>query len=441
RSRTARVMHYGGLLSGVLGVMLLVATRSRGGWMAAAGGWLIALIMLLVAMRVRGGREASATKRVLVPTLALGAALVVASFVPVVGREPLPSVGRSVELLATGVEQTLSIRAALQLNSLALIGEQPLLGAGAGRFAAAYPPLHARWRETPGFGLEKRPEHVHNDLVEYAAELGLPAALALAVALIVGWFGAARRLWKGTDLDEVVFAAAIGGGLAAALLHSLVSFPLHSPASAVAAWVLAGRGWAMLGESPKDPSSIEHRPWVARAIASALLGVVALWMISRDAPAQRAVGRALDAMHAGDCQAAIAEARRAAASALRRRDVTLSAMIAFECEKDPERSLELIEPALAINPHHLNVLLAAGARRLKADRVDDAESAFRHALEIKPDLGRGWLGLAMTRDARGDRTGATQACRQALSASDPLPAARTFCVGNGYVSAVEASSS
>jgi Flp pilus assembly protein TadD len=109
----------------------------------------------------------------------------------------------------------------------------------------------------------------------------------------------------------------------------------------------------------------------------------------------------------------------------------MAAMLRVDCRLDPPRTLDAVEFALAAHPHQLNLLLAAGARRLAADRPSEAEAAFSHAAEIAPRLANARLGLALTHEARGDRAGAQAACREARTLDPALEPARAFCAAIG----------
>ncbi len=419
-----------------LGVAFLIATRSRGGWAAAAVGWGFALLVLAWTYR----RDiASLSARLARPAAWLLLVTGIAVFLPVRGVEPLPGVGRAMALIFTGGEST-QIRQALWRNGAAMIAGAPLRGVGAGRFSVIYPLYNAHVVPTPDFGLERQPEHAHADLIEYAAEIGAPAAFALAALLFIAIVRSLRVARR--DLSQRSWALARLAGLVAVGAHGLVSFPLHSPASALLAFLLAGRAW----ENAR-PLLCREGAWAARGavlcgVAAAVLCVVAVVMVGPELKAQRALGQALASYEQSQRTdeprlasrlraAAAAGAEEAAAFARHRRTSSIAAVLLYANEKGPARSLALLEPALAANPHQLNLLLDTGARRLKAGQALAAEGAFRHALEISPGLGRAWLGLAMSCDALGDNSGAAVACARAIMLAEG-PEAQLFCESRGY---------
>jgi O-antigen ligase len=112
-------------------------------------------------------------------------------------------------------------------NTVRIIGDFPLFGTGLGTFAAAY----GAYEETSAS--EMQLVHAHNDLLEYAAELGVVGAVLLwgaVLALAVS----AYRVWR-LRRNPQARALALGGivSLAGAGLHAVTDFNLHIPANMV----------------------------------------------------------------------------------------------------------------------------------------------------------------------------------------------------------------
>ena len=111
-----------------------------------------------------------------------------------------------------------------QVSSKAFSDVFPV-GSGFGTFVPVYSLF-----ETPATMLEAVVNHAHNDWLELAIEGGAPMIVLLLVFLI--WYGVNTfRLWRrrsdGRE-DLIQRAAAISVGLL--LLHSLVDYPLRTPA-------------------------------------------------------------------------------------------------------------------------------------------------------------------------------------------------------------------
>ncbi len=417
------------------GAAFLLATRSRGGWVAAA----VALVVGGIVARRAGAppRDRRGGRLLLLALLAGGIA---GALVPVRRIEPLPSVGRALALAASGEEGSLAVRRALRENTWAMARAHPVLGVGPGRFRVAYADWHAARLPTPGYGVEKRPAHAHCDPLEWAAELGFPAAVALLVLLGAGVLLAARFPAAGGEPAEVrAWRVAVAAGVTGLLVHSLASFPFHSPASAFLGFFLAGSSWGLAarGRDGAGGAGASVVRW-ARPLAAALLvvlgvagGLTAVQLLA----GQRALALALGAWSRGDCATAVEEAHRVfREEPWNRRDVGLAAGVLFRCDRSPS-ALPWLERAHALDPGSLVLALDTGARRLKAGRPGDALASYRRALAIRPDLARAWLGVAMASLRLGDEAGAREACRHALEApaDGARRAAEAFCRGNRLV--------
>jgi O-antigen ligase len=108
-------------------------------------------------------------------------------------------------------------------------------GSGFGTFPAVY-----AMYETPATMLSSYVNHAHNDWLELWLEGGVPAAVLLAVFLLL-FIWQAVRVWnpKGSYASHVLPRAASVGALVL-MIHSFVEFPLRMPALAcVFAYLLA----------------------------------------------------------------------------------------------------------------------------------------------------------------------------------------------------------
>lgn len=230
----------------------------------------------------------------------------------------------------------------------------PMTGVGLGNFSSTYPLFRSRTLSLWGFPID----HAHNDFIEWAAEVGIPAAI-VSLALL---FGLTMRCLLALRAREVhgSRAWALWGctaGTATLLLHSLTDFNLHVPANAL---VFA----ALLGVMARLVRVGAGSPWRCTRVAGVALMIVgSLWLTSN-----------LDAI------------RAAAAYASVHPDLPLRSLVEAPAQSAPE-------PAL---------------NRLRA-AVDAAPRSPRY---------QAGLGRALLRDAEaGDSTGARVASRRALISS------------------------
>jgi O-antigen ligase len=101
-----------------------------------------------------------------------------------------------------------------------------------------------------------RYEHAHNDYLEVAADMGIPAALLLFGSLWLLAWKVARKSLTFERRSEKRLAAACAGAMIALLIHSLTDFNLQIPANAlIFSWV-AGTAAALTSlpaHSPDQP--------------------------------------------------------------------------------------------------------------------------------------------------------------------------------------------
>ena len=129
-------------------------------------------------------------------------------------------------------------RWSLWKDTARLIGEHPLLGSGLGSFPVAFTRVQSTF-------LGRFVNHAHNDYLEMASDLGIPAA-----ALFFGSTGALLgRVARKAASSEVSFERAIAlgclGSIAAILLHSLTDFNLYIPANALVFSLILGLAASM----------------------------------------------------------------------------------------------------------------------------------------------------------------------------------------------------
>jgi len=361
-SATPGVVGLAGLAFGLVAVH--VASRSRGGLIALAAGLLVAGGLWARAASHRGGA------RLRVAPLVIGVLIVLAfglAVVPDDTRAHLATIFRG-RPDASG-----DYRLDVARDTLRLWTARPVLGAGLGAYADAFP----AFKRAHG---EVRTTHAEDDALEFVAETGL-AGVAIAawlVALIVR--GLALRLRHGRDPFRKSIAVGAAGAVAALAVHSLFDFNLRLPANALVFASLLG-----LAASPREPSR--------RVGGRVLPAVVALGLISLG----------------------VASAWRAAGA------------VAFERslrDRDPQMQLAALDPVLDRHPYLAEAYraralawrdLAIGHLDFAAPRLDRAERDLTSALRLRPSWGEAWADLGWTRWMRGDLPGARAAMDRAVS--------------------------
>lgn len=275
----------GPLLFGAATLSLLGAalwlSGGRGGVLAALCG-----VAVFFAVALRSARLTR--KGLLGLASALLAGIVLVLFVSAVRPEEGESMKQ--RLLLKNIDSESSIfspeyptnivRLEIARSTVNMVLDRPLFGVGAGRFRMAFPPYrNPEEAKIPGLmGARTEVENPHNEFLWAAAEAGVPAALALAIFLLIllgRHFRAARD-----DHEEArpIMGCGVAGAAAAFAVLCLVSAPLHNPASAMVFFLILGMG------EPLREFKGERRQRAGRALApivTVLLIGVSLWLGGR----------------------------------------------------------------------------------------------------------------------------------------------------------------
>jgi O-antigen ligase len=133
-------------------------------------------------------------------------------------------------------------RLSMWRDALPLIKEHPWLGTGLGTFPIAYTSGQTAF-------LSQFVNHAHNDYLELAADLGIPAALVLFGSILFILARAIRSFLTGERDFERIVALGCVGSIVAILLHSFADFNLYIPANALLFSAILG-----LAISARNPS-------------------------------------------------------------------------------------------------------------------------------------------------------------------------------------------
>ena len=140
-------------------------------------------------------------------------------------------------------------RFSLWQGTARLIAGHPLLGSGLGTFPVAFTAVQNTF-------LGKFVNHAHNDYLEIASDLGLPAALLLFGAIVGLLFRVGRRVVSVEPRFDKAVALGCLGSIVAILLHSLTDFNLYIPANAIVFSLILGLATAI--SANLERGSLQH---------------------------------------------------------------------------------------------------------------------------------------------------------------------------------------
>ena len=210
----------------------LIFSRSRMGMLAAASSVLV--IFAFVTISRFHGRMGSL----------LGATFILLSICVAIWIGPGPIVSR---FQTVNEEYSLGGQSRISMwrDALPLIKHHPWLGTGLGTFPIAYTSGQTAF-------LNQFVNHAHNDYLEIAGDLGIPAALILFASIIFILVHTMRSFLSGErDFDRIVALGCVGS-IVAILLHSFADFNLYIPANALLFSAILGLAVSV----PRPPSNV-----------------------------------------------------------------------------------------------------------------------------------------------------------------------------------------
>ncbi len=223
-----------------VGACALVLTGSRGAWAGAVAGGLVAGALAATARRWPA--------RFKIVTLGVAAALFLAALGLTAAVSAWPGADRVLGGV-TGADNSVLSRAQLWRDGLALIGDYPFTGSGAGSTMMVYSTyamlLHVGYIS-----------HAHNLFLQIALEQGLPGLIAFLGLLALAWAAVADR--SGRAADGWRWAAA--AGLTALMVHGVADAGIYTSYLAPVLFVPAGLALGLTGRSAAPHEGASRRP-------------------------------------------------------------------------------------------------------------------------------------------------------------------------------------
>jgi O-antigen ligase len=213
------------LMAAVILLLAVIGSASRGGLLSLIGAALFLLLLVFLVSRATRGAK------LLVTAVVFGGGGLI---VWLTGDVLLD---RFQVIFAADTLGDVDPRIQAWEMTLAAIAERPLLGYGHGAYQELFFLAHG-----PELGVAGVYDHAHNDYLQAAAELGLPAAGALWLALLLVWGSCLVGALKRRRRRVYPLVASTVGVLVG--LHAIVDFSLLMPAVAMTLAAILGIGCA-----------------------------------------------------------------------------------------------------------------------------------------------------------------------------------------------------
>jgi len=294
--------------------------------------------------------------------------------------------------MGAGLGASFAGRIKVWSNTVQLIADHGVIGAGVGNLKIHYPKYDGRCDGKPMFTREVQLAHAHNDFLEVWAETGAPGVallLWLAVAVVL----AVKRLLL-DESEEPHLVAGVVAALAGLAANALFSFPLHRAIPPLVLACLAAALAALLAERRQQARlslPVRAAPLGAGVAVLALIPFLGLqWRRLRFDAAYR---DAVLAANANRWDAVLAHATRATAHLPGARKAFALLGRAHLESGDLDKAIECLQQHLAAYPNTATTLFFAGACQAKLGRHDKALACYRRVEELLPAYP--WLHVAV----------------------------------------------
>ncbi len=187
--------------------------------------------------------------------------------------------------------------------------DHPLTGVGLGNYKLNFIPYKAKFLATPrGEGYNfyiPRAAQAHNEYVQIIAELGILGLIALLSLIVILPLSVWRRLRRNADEGDRFDLILLACGMVAFLVHALVSFPAHLPASSLAVLVAGGLLFSRAyGEEATAKLSLSGWGMKSALAAVTVIGIVVSVIAGRDLQANVLMGKGIEQLQLGNIQKA-----------------------------------------------------------------------------------------------------------------------------------------
>lgn len=365
-----RVWRFLGLFACLGGLLLLLWTGCRGGWIGLFSG-----VVLLIAFHLVKSRKV--TLKHAAGFVCIFCLLAVVSF----GVPQLR--GRLISI--TDVDKgTNRFRVLVWTSTCQMIRDHPLLGVGSGNFKIIYPKYRSV-EEIRLSGSDVFVNRSHNDFLETACETG-PVGLILHVWILLVTIMVIVR----NQTNCPLYANCVFVALSSTIIHSLFSMNFRNPVPLLMISVLVGSMSAHRGKTTSSDYPVKQRLF---QIPIVFLGCAAVLACMLRIPYEVSLAKGVSLELREDYKNAVKNFSNA-----HRRWVGdylggYHAGFCYSKLEDPEKALRYTESSLQNHPYFFNLLFNKGVILEKLKKYQDALEAYRSVLHLNPIYPDGWNNL------------------------------------------------
>ncbi len=282
-------------------------------------------------------------------------------------------------------------------NSLNIIKEHPVTGAGYGAFWKAFR-LHMNHPEI----IDRSDERLylyrlHSDPLQTFVELGIPGGLLSIMIVLVTLFMAFKLLLKLQSSEEKLLVVGLLSGFLACVIHSMIDFPLHKPSSAIQFWVTMGLIAGLYLRKNSEPVRFRF-PHIS--VALIIIGLYVIfaplfhWQHLQSNYYHR---QAILEWNANNCNGALKNINRAVEVGNYYPPTHIERVnIHVSCNKNPQDIFKTLNEELMWDDTNTQALIYRGYIYLNNGYFDLAEQDFKRAVYILPHRPVAKMGLAKT---------------------------------------------
>jgi len=389
---------WSGVATAALVAAMVILSNSRATWLGLlmAGAGALIIWRLLARPSRFSSRQRTSGRRGLViaaTVMVVTAATFATSYVHRVDQE---SVLTRVTSAADFERGSVAERLAMWRNSLAMLGDHPWLGVGAGNWKLVSPAYDLiSDRQMKGNLFFQRP---HNDYLWILSESG-PLALLCYLIVFTSAFRRCLRVIKTSEhWPDVTTATTIMSGLILYMVDAFFSYPMEQMVHTLLVALMVGAALSFSQWVGPVRADVGGRAPVAMIIAAMVLTIPALLIGITRLGSEVHIKSALAARAQGDWAAVIREVD-AALSRWIQIDHTATPLawhrgVANFTLEEYDAAFDDFKAAFRVHPNHLHVLNNLATCYERDGKHDSAEYYYRRALQIVPGFEETVINLA-----------------------------------------------